>query len=222
MTILEIRLDLFFGTLATLLAVINPLEALPIFLGLVGDKDKAVQLAVARRSCIYAALLMVFFLVFGTLVLRAFGVPLSMVRVAGGIVLVRIGFSLFLPSNNGSSPIQASSNGNPLELAFVPLAMPIMFGPGVLATIVGMSASVKPAHHPVLAAAAIVLAIVITMAITYLVLAYSRNILKYIGPKGIDAATRLVGFFVAAMGMGMVFHGVVNELTVEMGFRPKQ
>jgi multiple antibiotic resistance protein len=55
-------------------------------------------------------------------------------------------------------------------------------------------------------------AIVATMAATYLCLAYARPLLGRIGPKGIDAATRLVGFFVATMGMGLIFHGLIEAL----------
>ncbi len=55
-------------------------------------------------------------------------------------------------------------------------------------------------------------AIVATMAVTYLLLAYARVVLRRIGPKGIDAATRIVGFFVSAMGMGLIFHGVVEAV----------
>jgi hypothetical protein len=59
-----------------------------------------------------------------------FEVPLSMVRIVGGIILMRIGFSLFLPSAAASSPIADSSAGASGDVAFVPLAMPLMFGPG--------------------------------------------------------------------------------------------
>jgi multiple antibiotic resistance protein len=59
---------------------------------------------------------------------------------------------------------------------------------------------------------AIGLAIAATMGVTCLSLIYSKGILKKVGPKGIDAATRIVGFFVSAMGMSLVFHGVVEFL----------
>ena len=88
-------LTLFLGMFTTLLAIINPLEALPVFLKLLEGRDEQEHLRVARRSCLYAAALMFFFLIFGTLLLRLFGVPLSMVRIVGGIILLRIGFDLF-------------------------------------------------------------------------------------------------------------------------------
>ena len=214
---MPLRLDLFIGTFTTLLAVINPLEALPVFMALCATSDARVQLKLARRSCLYAALLMVFFLCFGTLIMRFFGVPLSMVRVVGGIILTRIGFSLFQPSPNNS--ILPPAGTDPSEAAFVPLAMPIMFGPGVMATVIGMSASIRPDHtveQQFIALLAILIAIVLTMGVTFWILASARRVMDKLGPKGIDAATRLVGFFVAAMGMGMIFHGVVNELLAEL------
>lgn len=56
------------------------------------------------------------------------------------------------------------------------------------------------------------MAILATMGITYITLAYARKVVGRIGPKGIDAATRIVGFFVACMGMGLIFHGLIDAL----------
>jgi multiple antibiotic resistance protein len=204
-------MTLFIETFTTLLAIINPLEALPIFLGLVTGKDERERLRIARRSCLYALLLMFFFLIFGTLILRLFGIPLSMVRIVGGIILMRLGFALFSSSRPGS-PIAAASDsaGTDEDVAFVPLAMPIMFGPGAIATILGMTSLVKQSEFEVAAFAEISAAIVTTMSVTYLVLRAAKLVLSRIGPRGIDAATRIVGFFVSAMGMGLVFHGTIE------------
>jgi multiple antibiotic resistance protein len=204
--------SLFVGTFTTLLAIINPLEALPIYLKLLEGQDRQAHRRVARQSCLYASGLLLFFLVFGNLVLRIFEVPLSMVRMVGGIVLMRIGFSLFMPS--GKENLVPSHGGvDPAggDVAFVPLAMPIMFGPGAIATVIGMSALVKQTES-LLALVAILVAIVATMSVTYLSLAYAERILRRLGPQGIDAATRLVGFFVSAMGMGLIFHGLTDVL----------
>ena len=58
----------------------------------------------------------------------------------------------------------------------------------------------------------IVAAILLTMVTTYLILAYADTVICYIGPHGIDAATRIVGFFVAAIGMGLIFHNVMEAI----------
>lgn len=110
---------------------INPLETIPMFIDVLHGKDRAVHLNVARKSCLYATYLMFFFLVFGTLLLKVFGVSLSMIPIVGGIVLLRIGFELFAPSSGGGIiPTSGSKQADGMDVAFTPLAMPIMFCPG--------------------------------------------------------------------------------------------
>ncbi len=204
---------LFIVTFTTLLAMINPLESIPVFLKLLEGKDDKEHRHVARSSCFYALLMMLFFMLFGTFVLKIFGVPLSMVRIVGGIILVRIGFEMFLPSSaEGMFSTSGAASRQNGDSAFVPLAIPIMFGPGALATVLGMSSMVKNPIANLGHMTAIMLAIVATMFVTYLALIYAHAILGKIGAKGVDAATRLVGFFVSAMGMGLVFHGLVEVL----------
>lgn len=195
---------LFASTFTTLLAIVNPLESLPVFLQLLQGRDEAAHRDVARRACLYAAGLMLFFLLFGNLVLRIFDVPLSMVRIVGGIILMRVGFSLFEPAEAGAPTEPKAHEG---DVAFTPLAMPLMFGPGALATIIGMSATVKESRN-VAAFAALVAAILLTAFVTFAFLVYARVVARRVGPLAIDATSRLVGFFVASMGMGLVFHGL--------------
>jgi len=204
---MEQHISLFIGTFTTLLAVVNPLEALPIFLSLSKDQGEQDRRKLAFRSCSYALILMIAFLLFGTLVLKIFGVDLSMVRTVGGIILMRIGFGLFMNGSEGDSTSSSSSGGGNTDPAFVPMAMPIMFGPGVLATVLGMT-SLKSSSEEWFSILMISLAAISCMSVIYFTLAYADKIVKRIGKKGIDAATRIVGFFVATMGMGLIFHGL--------------
>jgi len=202
---------LFVGTFTTLLAIINPLEVLPVYLELLAGKDDATHRAVAWKACLYALLLCFFFLIFGTLLLRLFGVPLPMVRIVGGIILMRIGFSLFMPKKSDDG-LGLSGGGSDSNIAFVPLAMPLMFGPGAIATIIGMASTIRETSTEALSFAAIAAAIFATMFVTYLCLANARRLTDKIGPMGIDAATRIVGFFVSAIGVGLIFNGVIEAL----------
>ena len=202
---------LFLSAFTTLLALVNPLEALSVFLSLTKDQDEKQRQAIALRACLYAVGLMFFFLIFGTLILRIFGVPLSMVRMSGGLILIQIGFSLFSgPASSLAGPKGASDE--PQDIAFVPFAMPIMFGPGGIATIIGMTSLVKHAKAEVPSFFAIASAILLTMAVTYLCLFRADHILKRVGAKGVDAVTRIIGFFVSTMGMSLLFDGAMEAL----------
>jgi multiple antibiotic resistance protein len=75
-----------------------------------------------------------------------------------------------------------------------------------------MSTMVKLSEAGVASLFTIFAAIAATMFVTYLFLAYAKKILGRIGPLGVDATTRIVGFFVSAMGMGLIFHGLVEAI----------
>ena len=115
---------LFLITFTTLVAIINPLAVLPVFLKLLQGQDKGAHRRIAWKACCYATLLLFVFLIFGALLLKIFDVPLSMVRIVGGIILMRIGFVLFMPTSDTTSIIPNAPAGPGDTVAFVPLAMP--------------------------------------------------------------------------------------------------
>ena len=201
---------LFVSMFTTLLAIINPLEAVPVFLGLLEGKGDAERQRVARKACWNVVMLTFFFLIFGNVLLRLFDVPLSMVRVVGGVILMRLGFELFSPSPSGG--MIPSGGGGDQHVSFIPLAMPIMFGPGAIATVIGLTSTIKSSGDLVLSFAAASAAVFAAIFVTYLSLVYAKTILSKIGPQGIDAASRIVGFFVSAMGVALIFHGAVEFL----------
>ncbi len=203
---------LFLSTFTTLVAIINPLAVLPVFLKLLQGQDKGAHRRIAWKACCYATLLLFVFLIFGALLLKIFDVPLSMVRIVGGIILMRIGFVLFMPTSDTTSIIPNAPAGPGDTVAFVPLAMPLMFGPGAIATVLGMVSFVRHPFAEFPSLTAIVIAILATMFTTYLILAYADAVVRYVGPHGIDAATRIVGFFVTAIGVGLIFHGVTEAI----------
>jgi len=205
------ELSLFIGIFTTLLAIINPLEVLPVYLKLLVGKNVATRRQVAWKSCVYAFLLSLFFLIFGTLILRLFGVPLAMVRIVGGIILVKIGFELFSPSSSGGI-VTGGDVTQETNIAFVPLAMPLMCGPGAIATILGMASTIKQSQTELASFVAVVTAIVATMIVTYLCLIYAGKLSEKLGAMGIDAITRIVGFFVSAIGVALIFDGVIEAL----------
>src|SRR5262245_54208125 len=204
------ELSLFIGTFTTLLAIINPIEVMPVYLKLLEGKDVATHRQVAWKACVYALFLSLFFLIFGTLILRLFGVPLAMVRIVGGIILVKIGFELFSGSSSDGSVTGAAKRD--ANIAFVPLAMPLMCGPGAIATILGMTSTIRQSPTELASFIAVVAAILATMLVAYLCLIYAGKLSEKLGAMGIDAITRIVGFFVSAIGVGLIFDGVIEAL----------
>ena len=134
-----------------------------------------------------------------------------MVRIVGGIILMKIGFELFGSSRSGGGIIPEGAATDE-SIAFVPLALPLMCGPGAIATILGMTSAVEHSPTELRAFAAIVAAILATMLVTYVCLAYASRLTEKLGVMGIDATTRIVGFFVSAIGVGLIVNGVIEVL----------
>ena len=134
-----------------------------------------------------------------------------MVRIVGGIILMKIGFELFSPPPGGSKAV-AGGAGPDADIAFVPLAMPLMLGPGAIATVLGFTSAIRQSSEQLGSFAAVGAAIVATLFATYLCLAYADTLTRRLGPLGIDAATRIVGFFLPAIGVGLIFDGVIEAL----------
>ena len=132
-----------------------------------------------------------------------------MVRIVGGIVLVKIGFDLFSPSPSGGI-VAAENQARDANISFVPLAMPLMCGPGAIATILGMTSTIKQSPTELASFVAVVAAILATMLVTYLCLIYAGKLSDKLGAMQIN--TIIVGFFVSAMGVALIFDGVIEAL----------
>jgi small neutral amino acid transporter SnatA (MarC family) len=81
--------------------------------------------------------------------------------------------------------------------------MPLMCGPGAIATILGMTSTIRQSPTELASFVAVVAAILATVLVTYLCLIYAGKLSNKLGAMGIDAITRIVGFFVSAIGVGL-------------------
>ena len=98
---------------------------------------------------------------------------MSMIRVVGGVILMRIGFELFAPSSSGGMIPHGNNQGQ--DVSFIPMAMPIMFGPGAIATVMGLTSTIKESERMLLSFLVVALAIIATMTVTCLSLIYSKK-----------------------------------------------
>src|ERR1035438_5725481 len=183
--------ELILGTVVGLLPVINPLAATPTFLAITeGDSQKR-RLEQLRRACGYMVAILVGALVFGTFIMNVFGVSIPGLRIAGGMLVVGIGWKMLLGPDDGAQhggPAIPAARAKP-DISFTPLAMPMLSGPGSIAVTVGF-ASLAGAW---LDYAAIILGILAVAAISYAVLRLSTRVVVVIGANGMNALTKLMG-----------------------------
>ena len=196
-------------TVGTLLPIMNPFSTLPLFMSLTPKANEKRRNRIALAACLYAFILLVSFLFLGTAIIDFFGISVPGIRIAGGLIISVLGFRMLFPD---SAPIAGSGQDthHEHEVAFTPLAMPSLAGPGSLSVVVTAASQIKSNHADeyMLVYAGVILGMVVTVLIAFAVLRSAGPIAKVLGPSGIDAMTRIFGFLLVAIGMQFLLTGV--------------
>ena len=188
-------------------AIMNPIANVPIFLGLTADDDPQTTKAIALRALLVAFLIIVLFSVAGKLIFELFGITLAAFRITGGLLVLLIGFHM-LQGNQSSVHHIGTENRQKcreaaLSIAISPLAMPILAGPGTIATAMSFSAYGGIAEMIVTIAAFAVLCV-----ITYVLFIFGGKFVTFVGVGILGVITRLMGLILAVIGIQMVIEGV--------------
>ncbi len=192
-------------------AIMNPIANVPIFLSLTASDDKQTKKAVALRSLMLALLIITLFSVAGKVVFELFGITLASFRITGGLLVFLIGFHML--QGNQSSVHQLNEKDNQqcreaaLSVATFPLAMPILAGPGTIAT-----AMIFAAKGGLWGMVVTIAAFAVLCAITYLFFIFGDKFVAFIGVGALGVITRIMGLVLAVVGTQMVIEGVRGVL----------
>jgi multiple antibiotic resistance protein len=168
--------------------------------------DAAKTRGMAARACVVAGSVLVFFALFGHLVFRVFGISLGAFRVAGGILLLITALDMLRAetSKTKTSPAETSEAVEKDDIAIVPLAMPMLAGPGAIATVMVLIAQGGDALPATLA---VVLAIALTFLGTYLVLRGATVVQRVLRRSGVAILQRVMGLILAAIAVQFMADG---------------
>jgi len=197
-----------------LLPIANPASTSVLFLGLTKGQTHAERENQARRACLYMAGILVTFLVAGTLIMAVFGISLPGIRIAGGIMIAVIGFRMLSPAEEYpmSAEIRHEARQRS-DIAFMPIAMPSLSGPGAIAVTIGLAAQ-APSWT---AYFGIAVGIGIVAVICYLALRAAGRFVDFLGATGLDALSRIMGFLLLCIGVQFIVTGLYGVVT-EPGF----
>lgn len=213
----------FVAVFAALFPVLNPLGGGPLFLNMVQDCSEEV-----RKKLAFSVSLNCFFLLFGSMLigpqlLQFFGISLPALKLAGGAVVIAVGWNLLNQqgssdknTNSSSGITDATANGS----AFFPLTMPLTVGPGSIATAISLAAAAQDeknfhwlAELPTVIGATLAL-LALSLAV-YLVYRESSGIQRLLGANGTNVLMRLFAFILLAIGV-QIFLGGLNGYAIDL------
>jgi multiple antibiotic resistance protein len=191
--------------LIAILAISNPIGIIPVFLTMTADETVEQRVKIGKIVVIATTLILLITLFFGEFVLNVFGISIDSFRVGGGILILLMAISM-LNTSHGT----IKQNRNTVEqhdsqsIAVVPLAMPLLAGPGAIGTvIINASKGSGVVHYGLLAISIIVLGVVL-----WLIFKIMPLIAKNISTVGINISTRIMGLILAAIAIEFIANGL--------------
>jgi multiple antibiotic resistance protein len=202
-------MELFIYIFVALFSVINPLGAIPIFVGLTQSDTKAERQRISFWTAINVFIILIVSFFIGQYVLAFFGISIDALRIAGGFIIVNSGFSLLNKKFNKGRGVNKKVENDAQkrnDIALTPLAIPMLAGPGSISLLIALYQENQGIQEQAIACAAMAaVALVI-----FLVMRSAHYLSGLLGASGIVAISRIIGFIVIAIGVQYIISSVVN------------
>jgi len=192
--------------MSAVLFIVDPIGVVPLFVAMTAKDSPEKCRSTALRASLTAMIVLVFFALFGTIIFKVFGVTLAAFRVAGGLLLMLTALDMLRAQHPATktSPEEAKEGAEQEDIAIVPLAMPLLAGPGAIATVMVLMAEYGGDW---LGTGIVITCIAITFFITYLLLRSANLVKKVLKQTGIAILERIFGLILAAIAVQFVFEG---------------
>jgi multiple antibiotic resistance protein len=197
------------STIGALIPIVNPFSTAPMLVSMTADLTDTERNDVVRRACMYVFGVLVAFLVAGGLIMQFLGISIPGLRIAGGLVIAAVGLRMLFTTPSAARSAYAEPPPN-RDIAFTPLAVPSMAGPGSIAVVIGMSTTAQASDFVILRHALIAVGIAATALFCYVVLRGATRLAKLLGASGVAAMTGIMGFLLICIGVQFVINGVMD------------
>lgn len=200
----------FLTILIGLFSLINPLSALPIYLGLTQDYNEENKLRTLKKTCLYILVICMVSYYLGVYLLNFFGITIPALRVAGGLIIFRSGWQLLNVQHKKELRGNIKEENDKREdISFSPLAMPLLAGPGSMSFLITLfsnrSDDVNDALWQDVAA---ITAIIIVVFSIYFIFKFAPRLMKYAGQAGLTSLSKVMGFIVIGIGVQMILSSI--------------
>ena len=194
--------------LPSLLAIVNPLGAVPMFMAMTGAYTPEHRRTTLRRAIVTAIVVLCIFTLLGTVILRFFGITTEAFRIAGGIIFFGIGWDMLQARRSRVKTTEEEEiAGSAQDVAgIVPLGIPALAGPGAITTVIALNGQADSIVESV----AVYIAIVLVMLVCWITLSAAPFVTRRMGTTGMNVMTRLMGLLVTVVGAQFVIDGMTT------------
>ena len=191
--------------IAALFSMMNPIGNIGVFAGMTASRPADEVRRTAWSSALAIAITLLIVTWAGSAVMDFFGITIDSLRAAGGIIVLVIGLHmLFNKSEHKQSETELEDAQTRSSIAVVPIAIPIVAGPGTMATVL------VTAHQTeaMLGKAEISIVVITLSVLTGFLFSFAKQISGWLGESGMGVITRIMGVVLSAIAMGMLADGL--------------
>jgi len=186
-------------------AIMNPVANTAVFIGLAGEETQAGQKQIARKALIISFFVVLAFAVLGKGIFHLFGITLPAFKITGGVLIFAIGYHML--GGERSKMHKTGERESDIDIAVSPLAVPILAGPGTIATAINFSAA-----GGWMAISITIAMFALLCLITFFFFISGQRIVDLIGNSGLNIITRLMGLILAVIGIQMLIEGIAGAI----------
>jgi len=193
--------------LLALLVIVNPIGAIPLFVGMTQGDSEQEKKDTARVASLTAAIVLLAAAIGGQSLLALFGITIASFKVGGSILILLLAISMMhaAPTGEKQTPEEAREAVDKQSIAVVPLALPLLSGPGAISTtIIFASERATAAHIATIGACCVLVAL-----LTWIALRIATPLGRWLGKTGVNIAVRLMGLMLAAVAVELFASGLV-------------
>lgn len=190
----------------TMLVVVDPVGLVPMFLALAADRTALERRRLASRAVLVAGGILLAFALAGSWVLHRLGISLGAFQVAGGILLFWIAVRMVFAEHQRETAAEEAEARSRTDISVFPLAIPIIAGPGSMASIMILVGEARAVHGGL---ALVVLTTAVVLLLCYVALRLSEPLVRALGTTGVNVVTRVLGVLLAALAVQYVADGAL-------------
>lgn len=190
----------------SLLAILNPLSAIPIFLAMTAAYTPGHRRATIARAVVTALLVLLVFALLGTVILRFFGITTDAFKIAGGIIFFAVGWDMLQAQRPRGKTTEAEEleGASKEDVGIIPLGIPTLAGPGAITTVIALMARSETFTQSL-----VIYGVILTVLLTtWGILLLAPTMLRVFGQTGLNIMTRIMGLLVMVVGVQFVIDGV--------------
>ena len=203
---MDIDLKFFILCFSSLFALINPIGIVPIFISITEEYTEQEKNKIAFKAVIFAFFILIIFSLIGELIFTFYGITIDAFRVAGGIILFKISLDMIESkrSRTRTTPMEEKEAEEKNEIAYNPLGVPLIAGPGSIASVMILSSESSEFIQRI----SLFFALGLVLLITLLIFKLSKYLSKTFGRSGLRIMQRVMGLILMVISIEFIFKGV--------------